>query len=225
MIQALVFDLDDTLYPEGEFVTSGYRSVARYVADRWSCSFEDVLSTMLGALNERGKEGVFPALQARYPEASISLGEMVEVYRHHNPAIRLFPGYRELLREFASRYRLGIITDGLPAVQARKVQALELEGVIDKIIYTWDYGSEREKPHPFAFALMLESIRTDPESALFIGDNFQKDCGGAHGAGMKYVQIRHAASGGNPCGAARPETSELIINTLFELPQILQRLC
>jgi putative hydrolase of the HAD superfamily len=225
MIQALVFDLDDTLYPERDFVMSGYRAVARHVAGGFGCNFECALSTMTGALNTRGKEAVFPALLAQFPEASIPLGELIAVYRQHDPAIQLFPGYQGLLQEFARHYRLGIITDGLPAVQARKVKALELESMIDEIIYTWEYGSEREKPHPLPFTLMLESLNADPESALFIGDNPDKDCRGAHGAGMKFAQVRYSESRQYQRDTATRESPEFIIDTLFQLPQILQQIC
>jgi putative hydrolase of the HAD superfamily len=44
MIQALIFDLDDTLYPESDFLTSGYRVVARYVADNYAYSFDQIHS-------------------------------------------------------------------------------------------------------------------------------------------------------------------------------------
>jgi putative hydrolase of the HAD superfamily len=117
-----------------------------------------------------------------------------------------------------------VITDGLPAVQERKVRALGLESIPEKIIYSWEYGAERGKPHPLSFSLMLESFRTDPQSALFVGDNPEKDGRGAHGVGMQYAQIRHA-----PLPAVSPDEagygrSEFVIHSLFQLPQILQQI-
>jgi putative hydrolase of the HAD superfamily len=224
MIQALVFDLDDTLYPERDFVTSGYRAVARRVASRCGCDFECAFSTMTGALDALGRHRVFPALLARFPEITISLAEVIEVYRQHIPKIHVFPGYAGLLQDLARCYRLGIITDGLPAVQRRKVRALGLESVMQKIIYTWDHGSESEKPHPLPFCVMLDSLGADPESALFVGDNPEKDCRGAHRAGMRFAQIRHRVPGDNPRNALTRETPEFVIDTLFQLPQILRQM-
>jgi putative hydrolase of the HAD superfamily len=224
MIRALVFDLDDTLYPEKDFVTSGYRAVAQHVAKSYGCSFDRAFATMMTALNTLGRQRVFPALLVQFSDASIPLAELVAVYRQHSPKIRLFPGYRGLLREFARHYRLGVITDGLPAVQEQKVRALGLENVMEKIIYTWEFGSAREKPHPLPFSIMLESLDADPESALFIGDNPDKDCKGAHGAGMKCAQVQHPLSRGSRAGTVGRETPEFIIDTLFQLPQILQQM-
>jgi putative hydrolase of the HAD superfamily len=224
MIQALVFDLDDTLYPEIDFVMSGYRAVAMHVAENYGCNFDCAFSTMTVALDTFGKQAVFPALLVRFPDASIPLSELIEVYRQHVPAIRLFPGYMGLLHELGRRYRLGVITDGMPAIQRRKVQALGLKAVIEKIIYTWECGPAREKPHPLPFSLMLESLKSDPGSALFVGDNPDKDCKGAHSAGMKYAQVQNCASHRNRCSIVIQETPEFVIDTLFQLPQILQRM-
>jgi putative hydrolase of the HAD superfamily len=224
MVRALVFDLDDTLYVERDFVMSGYRAVANHLADTGRCPYDRTFPVMVETFETRGRHLVFPVLLERFPEASFTMSELIDVYRQHKPAIRLYPGYLELLRQFGRHYRLGIITDGLPAVQERKIRALGLSKVMDKVIYTWEYGSEKQKPHPLSFSLMLEYLGTEPGSALFVGDNPDKDCRGAHGIGMKFAQVGQATSNGNRFSAANQEEPEFVIETLFELPQILQRL-
>lgn len=222
MLQALVFDLDDTLYAEKDFLMSGYRTVARHLDETKRCSFESALSTMVDALEQHGRYSVFPALMERFPEASLSISELIDVYRQHKPAIQLLPGYAELLRKLGRHFRMGVITDGLPAVQERKVHALGLRSFMDKIIYTWEYGSEKQKPHPFSFSLMLECLHVAPHSALYIGDNPEKDCRGAHGVGMKFVQVQRRGIMPDTPGVPGGERPEFSIETLFQLPQILQ---
>lgn len=222
MLQALVFDLDDTLYLEKDFVMSGYRAVARHLAETQCCHYETALSIMLEAFQTKGRHAVFPSLMDRLPDATLSISELIDVYRQHKPAIRLLPGYVELLRKLGRRFRMGVITDGLPAVQERKVHALGLRSFMDKIIYTWEYGSEKQKPHPYPFCLMLESLGVDPGSALCIGDNPEKDCRGAHGVGMRFVQVRYHGSSGDLSGDAKVDQPEYSIETLCQLPEILQ---
>ena len=224
MIEALVFDLDDTLYPEKEFAMSGYHAVAQSLADSNICDFESAYSCMAEAFVAGGKQRVFPALLEKLPDLPMTLADLVNIYRQHSPKIRLFPGYPELLQSLAREYRLGVITDGLPAVQARKVQALGLESVVDKIIYTWEYGADKQKPHPLPFSLMLEYLQANPESTLYVGDNPEKDCLGAHGAGMKCAQIQYPSANRVGSGAVTQEQPEFVIDTLFQLPQILRRL-
>jgi putative hydrolase of the HAD superfamily len=224
MIEVLVFDLDDTLYLERDFVMSGYQAVANYLADSNICNFESAFSCMAGAFSAQGRQMVFTTLTERFPNTSEMLADLIEVYRQHIPAICLFPGYMELLQEFTRQYRLGIITDGLPAVQERKVRALGLNGIMNKIIYTWEYGADKEKPHPISFSMMLESLRAEPDSAIFIGDNPDKDCKGAHRAGMKCVQVQHPMVNRIRPGSTTQEKPEFVVETLLQLPQILQHM-
>jgi putative hydrolase of the HAD superfamily len=223
MIEAIVFDLDDTLYPERNFVESGYRAVARHVADFYGADFDDVISAMTAAWRSQGRKTVFPALLKRFPEVPVSMPELIHVYRRHTPQISMFPGYRELLRELGSHYRIGIITDGMPEVQERKVIALGLAGMVNAIIYSWKYGSERQKPHPLPFRLMLASLQTYPESSLFVGDSVEKDWRGARAAGMKYVHVWNPLSDVEG-GSAVKNLPEPAIQSLHQLPEILQDL-
>ncbi len=219
MIQALVFDLDDTLYPESDFVKSGYQAVARYVAGRYGGSCGDIFCSMMASHVNSGRRAVLPMVGERFLRGAVPVGELVEVYRTHVPQIRLYPGYGRLLEKMGREYKLGIITDGFPKVQRNKVRALGLEYRVDKIIYTWDYGSEKGKPHPFTFSLMLDYLRADPCEALYIGDNPDKDCRGAHGAGMMFAQVS-APNGRTDSVAPRPD---YVIGSLYQLPHILEQ--
>jgi putative hydrolase of the HAD superfamily len=223
MIQAIIFDLDDTLYPEKKFVESGYQFVARHIAGSWNYHFDEVFSSMMMSFDSCGRETVFPDLLLRFPEITLSLDEFVQIYRKHNPTIHLFPGYRELLRDMSGKYRLGIITDGLPEVQKKKVEALGLDNIIENIIYSWEYGAEWQKPHPRSFSAMLGMLQSAPKNTLFVGDNPEKDGKGAKNVGMLYLQIRHSQIKQFGSGPAIQGTPELVLESLFELPRVLRQ--
>ena len=224
MIKALIFDLDDTLYSETDFVESGYKAVARHLSESIGCDFNSLYAMMLDTLHAMGRHNVMNAVKNRYPVDLIAIEDLVAVYRGHNPKIRMYPGYYGLLKELSGSYSLGIITDGMPEVQERKVRALRLEGLMDNIIYTWKFGEDRQKPHPHSFTLMLRSLETNAENALFIGNDLAKDCIGAHRAGMKCAQIRPSISGPEGLDEPRNEEPEYVIDSLFQLPPILQEL-
>lgn len=223
MIQAIIFDLDDTLYPERDFVESGYQCVARHIAGCGYYGFDEVFSSMMVSFNSSGREAVFPNLLLQFPGIMLSLKDFVQIYRKHNPLIHLFPGYQKLLLDLSGKYQLGLITDGLPEVQKRKVKALDLDAIIGKVIYSWEYGAKRQKPHPYSFSAMLELLQSAPRNTLFVGDNPEKDGKGAKNAGMLYVQVRHSQEKQFDSGCAIQGTPELIIESLFELPQVLQQ--
>lgn len=185
MFEAIIFDLDDTLYSERDFLASGYSAVAHHLAANHACEYEEVYSSMMGALDRFGRRSVLPLTIRRFSRTSASLEELVQVYRHHEPTISLSPGCFDLLLHLASSFKLGIITDGLPQVQRRKVRALGLDDLVHKVIYTWEFGVDKEKPHPFTFNLMMDSLEVEADKTLFVGDNPVKDCNGAKAAGMK----------------------------------------
>ena len=223
MIRAILFDLDDTLYPESEFALGGYRAVARAAAANGECDYEEAFDCMQNAFHKDGRKEVFPGLMKRFPGLGMTLKDMVRVYREHVPEIRLFPGYGDIIKELGKNYRLGMITDGLPAVQRGKVRALGIGELFEKIVYSWDYGEERQKPHLYPFVLMLETLRISPQEALFVGDNPEKDGRGSLGAGMRYARVVHSENGA-PARAFPALSDEIVMENLLQLPQILIRL-
>lgn len=224
MFDALIFDLDDTLYVESDFVASGYRAVARHVADRQGVDCRDVFYAMMATYVSAGRDAVMQMVVKRFLNSAVKLADLVQVYREHEPRIRLFPGYAGVLLSLRARYRLGIVTDGLPEVQQRKVGALGLGSVVEHIVYTWEYGPENEKPDPLGFLMILKQLDVAPSRSLYVGDNAYKDCRGAHNAGMKAATIQYSGLTGWRSVAAEPERPEIYLNTLFQLPRILQGL-
>ncbi len=219
MIRALIFDLDDTLYREHDFVASGYRAVARHVAGRCGDSVNAVFNVMMETLARQGRGAVMQAVREQFPGSAAGIDELVDIYRGHAPDIQLFPGYEGLLRQFRVSYRLGIITDGIPEVQQRKCDALGLAGLVDEILYTWQYGPERQKPHPEPFRRLLSRLDVKPEESLCVGDNMEKDCRGARDAGIRSVLVA-----AHPTSPVADGPADYVIDTLFRMPLLLLQL-
>ncbi len=184
MIKAIVFDLDDTLYSEYDYVKSGFRAVANELEH--VCSVSGAYDELLKLFDEH-REKVFD----RYTEINgltgLSVTRMVETYRKHVPNIVLADDVKKTLASLrASSYKLGIITDGEPNRQRAKISALELADIVDKIIVTDELGGkEFRKPNPKAFELMIAALRIAPGEMMYIGDNPQKDF-----AVKKYLPIK-----------------------------------
>ena len=130
MIRALLFDLDDTLYREADFVASGFRAVAERMAAICRVPSEEIHRQMMDTLAGGGRRKVMPDVLERYPGSGFGLTDLVGIYRGHTPAIRLFTGYGQLLARLRESYRLGIVTDGTPEVQKSKCAALGLKRAV-----------------------------------------------------------------------------------------------
>lgn len=166
MIKGVVFDLDDTLYLERDYVYSGFRAVARALG-------EDTLADKLVQLFAEDRRNV-------YQRAGLSDAECqrcISVYREHLPDICLSSAAKETLSALRARgCRIGIITDGRPQGQRNKIQALGLEPMVDAIIVTDELGGEAfRKPNPTAFQKMKEVLALDYAAMVYVGDNPAKD--------------------------------------------------
>ncbi len=165
MIKAVVFDLDDTLIPEYEYVKSGFRAIAK--------KFGSELYETLWKLFCEDKKNVYQ--RAGFSEEMCSL--CIEIYRSHFPDIRLSNDTEKTLITLKEKgYKLGIITDGRPEGQRNKIKALGLDKIMDFIIVTDELGGETfRKPNPKAFELMREALGVEFDEMMYVGDNPKKD--------------------------------------------------
>ena len=190
-MKAVLFDLDDTLYPERSFVQSGFRAVARHLARTASLREDDLFQRMMAVLDREGRGKVFDiVLQDLGHDRPDLVPTLVHLYRTHRPAIRLFddvePGLRRLRQEGVL---LGVVTDGLASVQRNKIGALDLEALVDTIVCTDEVGRGEGKPSVAPFRTALELLRVEPPEAAYVGDDPAKDFQGPRELGMRTVHM------------------------------------
>lgn len=188
-IKVLIFDLDDTLYPEKEFVMSGFKAVSEFLKKTEGLEIFEKLAKRFNS-GERG-DLFTPVLAEHIPEVRESyVKELVKVYRSHKPSIKPFPEVRRVLANLKGQYRLGLISDGHLSVQKKKLASLNLREFFELIIFTDLWGHSFWKPHPRSFREAISFFRVDPSEAVYIGDNPLKDFIGARQVGMSTLRIR-----------------------------------
>ncbi len=180
-VKGVIFDLDDTLYSEKEYVRSGFRAVS----DRLGGGYED----RLWAFFEAGKPAVDEL--SKILNCEERKAELIEVYRSHKPDIRPYDGAAELIAQLKEKgIRVGIITDGRPEGQRNKLAALGLD--VDDVIITDELGgSQFRKPCDVAFRIMVTRWRLNPEDVAYVGDNATKDFQAPKQLGMKSVWFKN----------------------------------
>jgi putative hydrolase of the HAD superfamily len=192
-MRGMFFDLDDTLYPYEHFVESGFHAVARHLADTCGREAGATRAALQRArVTHRGRE-----LQRLCSELQLPLSMvpgLLDVFRAHRPGIALEPAVHEMLRTIRrDGWRLAIVTNGPPAIQERKVEALGLATLVDHVCYA-DARPGCGKPHPAAFESPLQALGLSPTRTVHAGNDLVCDVLGARSAGLKTIHVVAHAS-------------------------------
>lgn len=166
----VVFDLDDTLYKEVDYLRSGYRSIADQLMSEYGI-VEDPYPMMLRCF-DRGAD-TYVCLNERYG-LDVPKEVYLRLYRTHVPVLSLSAEVREVLCRLRRRgCVLGIVTDGRSVTQRNKIRALGLSHYIawDDIIISEEFGSEKTEMRNFACYRDKYAARR----FMYVGDNPEKD--------------------------------------------------
>jgi len=183
-----VFDLDDTLYLERDYVKSGFEYVGTYAAAQFDVQGVAEYSWQLFESGVRGQTFDLVALEFGLPSNSARI--LVEEYRHHRPSIELLPDSRAFLDSLRDQAaHTGLITDGFGPGQRKKINALGLADYIDDLVVTGEFGPEWTKPSEKAFRL-IESRWPPTATFIYFGDNPEKDFQAPSRLGWSVVRVR-----------------------------------
>jgi putative hydrolase of the HAD superfamily len=218
MTAVLIFDLDDTLYPEEAFVASGFRAVADDLQANYGWDAAESLATMNQLLSEEGRGAVFDQMLARRGRLTAAgVRRCLNVYRQHAPDIRLYPAAETLLSRLPARPY--IVTDGNKLVQQNKVTALGLEPRCSKIFITHRYGVRHAKPSIHCFDRIRTREGCDWHEMVYVADNPAKDFVNLTPLGVHTVRV---LTGAHRCVKAAPgHEARDVIESLDALPQLL----
>ena len=170
----IVFDIDDTLYDEIDYVKSGYKEIAKIVENKYH--LHDIYDKLM-KLFEKSSKNVFNRL---FDELNISyldedIMNFVNIYRNHMPNIKLSNDVIKTLTELKKSYQLAIVSDGNYNTQLLKCKALDLDKYFDEIILTDKYGKDYTKPSIKSFELLCRKFNIVLSNIYYIADNPNKD--------------------------------------------------
>lgn len=175
MIKVIAFDLDDTLYSEREYVLSGFGAVSKLIEGRFG--IKDFYPVLIEIFNGGERKKTFDITLKRfgikYDEALVQ--DMVNHYRAHFPNIRPYDDVVPTLQHLRQKHHLGLITDGYLQVQKKKMRALNIQRLFERIIYTDEYGKNYWKPSPLPYRLVMKHFSVEGNKCAYVGDNLEKD--------------------------------------------------
>jgi len=160
----IVFDLDDTLYDEIDFLKSGFKEIAHYLKNNEYYNF------MMEVFESEGSGKVFDKLIDEF-SLDVNINKLIEIYRFHIPNIVLPNESLEILN-FAKEFKTALISDGHYITQTNKFYALELNKFIGYPIFTDFY--QTKKPELKPYQMVMDKYK-DEEKFVYISDNPKKD--------------------------------------------------
>lgn len=170
--KSIIFDLDDTLYNEIDYLKSAYKEIATAITKNSSGTFNEVsVYDDLWCFYTQKKD-VFKELIVKYNLKNIVKDDLLKLYRNHYPSIKLSFENESLLNELQNYgYKLGLITDGRSIQQRNKIKALNIEKYFEYILISEEFGSE--KPNPANFNYFVDLFGKG--NFFYVADNVSKD--------------------------------------------------
>lgn len=194
MIKGVIFDLDDTLYFEVDYVKSGFKEVSRYIGEKRIYDSRKIYRFLLNSFKKGVRGNNFNLLLERFPfiKEYFDVDDLVYLYRTHRPKIKILREAEALIKDLREKgYLLGIITDGYLVSQKNKIDSLNISHYFDVIIYTGEFGRQFWKPNEFAFQLVANKLGLPHYKLCYVGDNPEKDFLAPNKLGWLTVRFKH----------------------------------
>ena len=188
-IEGWVFDLDDTLFPEREYVKSGFAAVGDWLSEAARIPRFNEVALKYFEMGVRGR--IFDKTLEELgvvPEREL-IDELVDRYRKHCPDIILDAATGELLSRLSNK-RVAIISDGPFESQNNKIKALGLTAWACPIVLTDSWGRNFWKPHPRAFQHVEQLWSLSGRSLVYVADNPAKDFAAPTMLGWRTIRMR-----------------------------------
>jgi len=222
-VQAIIFDLDDTLWEVGPVIVRAEHAMLEFLAGRYPRVLE--LHTLDSMRDLRARMAIeHPAMrhdftwlrleslrrharEAGYPE-SMAQEAFAVFYRVRNE-VTLYDDAVPALERLHARFRLFAISNG-----NADLAAIGLARFFEHALAARDAGML--KPDPRIFGLLLQRAGLGPEAVVHVGDDVIADVEGARRAGVTPVWLNRA---GEQWPTAAPPP--LTVGSLTELPDLL----
>lgn len=235
-IDAVFFDLDDTLHDD----TLAYHSAAEevalevaaehgidalalkaaYIAEAegfWKRLSADALQTKLAPVRAQLWKAALESVGVGDPDVVRNSAARYHDYR--KKYYELWPGAAELLRGLKERgKKLGLVTNGFSETHREKIALLRIGEYFDAIFIADEVGML--KPDPLLFAHACTTLQSSPSRSAMVGDRYDRDVRGARDAGL-YTLWLNVRDERVPAGAPPPD---VICYSLPEVARVLYSL-
>jgi HAD superfamily hydrolase (TIGR01549 family) len=199
--RAILFDLDDTLWPIGPVITRAEQLVHAWLAEHaprvaGRFSIEQLREARmallqqqpdyhldLGALRRAGLQAAF----AEVGEDAASVEHAMQVYYQARNTVELYEDVLPALAEIGTLAMVGSISNGNAN--------LETIGLAHHFTFSLSAAAHGSaKPDPAIFLAACAALDVAPQDAVYVGDDILLDVQGAQRAGLRAVWLNRTGS-------------------------------
>ncbi len=188
----MLFDLDDTLLDRDKAVDNmflimlekWYEGITLPAKNKMLKRFKEYDKRSYGYSDKTTVlESFFDEFPPKYRLPSNSIQDF---WNHHFPQCFSINQHTiNIVNTIKKHGKVAIITNGTIQRQKAKIMNTHLSECFDIIIISEEVGFS--KPDKRIFELALDKLNVQPEEALFVGDDIEKDIGGSQNANIKGV--------------------------------------
>ena len=223
MIKAVIFDLDHTLFDRYATLRAIVKPMREILPIDPTLSDTEVGDIMI----DTDKTQVYYGWD-KVREHIVKTGLFTEEINGHDYSNAVFKCFEDvavpypftlpMLKELkAEGYILGLITNGRPGLQEKKLQMLGLDGIFNRVLVTGQYNCPKPSTKPFQ--MMAEWLELDPHEMMYVGDNPLNDVDASRKAGYTPVYVNTVGNW------PRPDIlkCELQVETVAEIPSLVRK--
>ncbi len=229
-LKAVIFDVDDTLFDRDRAQREILRTIVREHPDIFAGIDEEVAADAFvesdSVTFEEFKTGN-PVETSRFKRSKTFLNmlglsedfsdKITDMYVSAYPLINVqVEGAVRVVTELSARFPLGVVSNGFPDVQYKKLETLGIKDFFGCIVLSGELGIKKPDPRIFWEAAGL--LGKEPEECLYVGDAYEADVLGAKNARMKVCWF-------NPRKLRPPQTDvrpDFEIRSLDEILRIME---
>ena len=192
-VDAVLFDLDDTLFGRVAWLDQAWRLVADAAFEQYGIDPVRLLNALRIVAGEGPDKGkVIDRALERVGHGDVPVASLVDAFHSLDaPVLSPYPGVKASLARLRTHTKIGLVTDGDPVIEWSKLDALGLEEAFDAIVMSDALGGrEMRKPNPAPFIAAAKELGVKLVRCVYIGDRPDTDIAGAHAAHMKAIRVR-----------------------------------
>lgn len=214
-VEAVCFDLDDTLFDFTQYVRAGLAAAADHVEEHAGKTLHEELHALY--FEEGVTDGTFDVLAERHGVDEALIPELVEAYHGSTGVLTPYERAEHVLSALEPAYRLGLVTDGRNG--RRKLERLGLADYFEAVCVAPEHEATKLEEMPFLH--VVEALDVQPERTVYVGDNPRTDFPVSNALGMTTVRLRRGRFVDREPDDDEDEVPDVTIDRLEELLALL----